>query len=430
MVKHILDAIRNFFSKSSKQNSIQVDTIKNGNIYQDSNIKIENPAVAINHIKDSPDDLKITLDSISSVLLKQSEVLPQGYQAVVNMRNGKADIHSEPVNEEAKTRFPQHIKGQAKVQMPAGMSFQELLRRARISQVPINIEMIDMQKMIGDIIDPYQDQFQKEWRKSTFKIVPEELPVGMKAVIVIDGSPYQYDTIMRMQPVDPDANIVKISNVEYASDFVLELTYHMDTHVTDFTYKCIGKSWKSIHKFLNFMKVAVPKNVLRVHLTEVNQDLFYTELNCVVFAEDYDSIDYNIEVAKRLLMIENQFGLQFPTDQELSNEDIELIWFLSNSIMKISEGFTWENFSMTANLHLVSSESLDSDACLKFKEIASMTILGIKVENLNVWVELESARIANLTEVEAAINTNNTEQIQIMLMPGERGNHGTRIVEI
>ena len=218
MVKHILDAIRNFFSKSSKQNSIQVDTIKNGNIYQDSNIKIENPAVAINHIKDSPDDLKITLDSISSVLLKQSEVLPQGYQAVVNMRNGKADIHSEPVNEEAKTRFPQHIKGQAKVQMPAGMSFQELLRRARISQVPINIEMIDMQKMIGDIIDPYQDQFQKEWRKSIFKIVPEELPVGMKAVIVIDGSPYQYDTIMRMQPVDPDANIVKISNVEYASD--------------------------------------------------------------------------------------------------------------------------------------------------------------------------------------------------------------------
>ena len=77
MVKHILDAIRNFFSKSSKQNSIQVDTIENGNIYQDSNIRIENPAVAINHVKDSPDDLKITFDSISSVLLKQSEALPK-----------------------------------------------------------------------------------------------------------------------------------------------------------------------------------------------------------------------------------------------------------------------------------------------------------------------------------------------------------------
>ena len=98
--------------------------------------------------------------------------------------------------------------------------------------------------------------------------------------------------------------------------------------------------------------------------------------------------------------------------------------------MKISESFTWEDFSMTANLHLISSEGLDSDACLKFKETATMTILGIKVENLNVWVELESARIANLKEVETAINTNGTEQIKIMLMPGERGNHGTRIVEI
>lgn len=38
--------------------------------------------------------------------------------------------------------------------------------------------MLDMQKMIGDNIDPYQEQFQKEWRENIFKIVPEELPAG------------------------------------------------------------------------------------------------------------------------------------------------------------------------------------------------------------------------------------------------------------
>lgn len=79
MEKHILDAIRKFFSKSSKQNNIQVDTIENGNIYQNSTIRIENPAITINHIKDNPDDLKITLNSISGVLLNQSKVLPEGY---------------------------------------------------------------------------------------------------------------------------------------------------------------------------------------------------------------------------------------------------------------------------------------------------------------------------------------------------------------
>ena len=71
----------------------------------------------------------------------------------------------------------------------------QALNRARISQTAINIEMIDMQKMIGDKIDPYQDQFQKEWRESTFKIVPEELPVGMNCVIGIEGIPYRLSLI-------------------------------------------------------------------------------------------------------------------------------------------------------------------------------------------------------------------------------------------
>lgn len=70
--------------------------MKNGNIYQDSIIKVENPAIAISHIKDNPEDLKITLDSISNIFLRQSKALPQGYQVVVKMKDGKADIHSEP----------------------------------------------------------------------------------------------------------------------------------------------------------------------------------------------------------------------------------------------------------------------------------------------------------------------------------------------
>ena len=98
MLNYVLKKIKGFFQKNRKQNNIQIDTVKNGNIYQDSIIKVENPAIAISHIKDNPEDLKITLDSISNVLLRQSKskTLPQGYQVVVKMKDGKADIHSEP----------------------------------------------------------------------------------------------------------------------------------------------------------------------------------------------------------------------------------------------------------------------------------------------------------------------------------------------
>lgn len=379
MLKYAFDKIKGLFRKNGKQNSIEVGTMENGNIYQDSVVKIENPAIAISHIKDNPEDLKITLDSISNVLLKPSKALPQGYQVVVNMKDGKADIHSEPLNEEARERYPQKVKATAKIVIPVGMSFQEALNRARISQTPINVEMLDMQKMIGDNIDPYQEQFQKEWRESIFKIVPEELPAGMNCVIGIDGIPYRYDTVMRIQPVDPDAGIIKISNEEYSTDFVLALTYHVDTRATDFTYRFSGKSWKSIYKFLNFMKAAVPGNRLFVFVTELKQDLFSVKLDRILFDDEYDNINYNIDIAKRLLMIENQYGIQFPTDQEPSDEDIELIGFLSNSIMNKPSGFTWDNFNATANFHVIEPDGINSDARLEFKETVSITILGKKL---------------------------------------------------
>lgn len=96
MLNYVLKKIKGFFQKNRRQNNIQIDSVKNGNIYQDSIIKVENPAIAISHIKDNPEDLKITLDSISNIFLRQSKALPQGYQVVVKMKDGKADIHSEP----------------------------------------------------------------------------------------------------------------------------------------------------------------------------------------------------------------------------------------------------------------------------------------------------------------------------------------------
>ena len=96
MLNYVLKKIKGFFQKNRRQNNIQIDSVKNGNIYQDSIIKVENPAIAISHIKDNPEDLKITLDSISNIFLRQSKALPQGYQVVVKMKDGKAYIHSEP----------------------------------------------------------------------------------------------------------------------------------------------------------------------------------------------------------------------------------------------------------------------------------------------------------------------------------------------
>ena len=98
MLNYVLKKIKGFFQKNRRQNNIQIDSVKNGNIYQDSIIKVENPAIAISHIKDNPEDLKITLDSISNIFLRQSKALPQGYQVVVKMKDGKVYTYESVVD--------------------------------------------------------------------------------------------------------------------------------------------------------------------------------------------------------------------------------------------------------------------------------------------------------------------------------------------
>ena len=98
--------------------------------------------------------------------------------------------------------------------------------------------------------------------------------------------------------------------------------------------------------------------------------------------------------------------------------------------MKNPSGFRWNNIKLVGNLHMENIERLNADACLEFRETVSITILGQKIANLVVSVKFESVRVANLDEVKKLIKTHKTEQIQISLVPGSRGNHGVRIVEI
>lgn len=79
---------------------------------------------------------------------------------------------------------------------------------------------------------------------------------------------------------------------------------------------------------------------------------------------------------------------------------------------------------------MVDPAGINNDSCIEFKENVSITILGQKITSLLVKVKLESAKIANLDIIKEAVKTHKTEQIQISLVPGNRGNHGTRMVVV
>lgn len=467
-----------FFSKKTKekQNTICANTVK-GNIYQDAvvsnqvitNQVINDPALSVNYVKNDPEELKITMDSIARVLNASTRPLPEGYRPVVTMRNGEAEIHSEPVDESAASKNPRKTKMKFRVGKEyEGMTFHEILTRARISQKPVNIEMLDMKKMIGDMEDPYQDSFQKEWRKSTFQIVPEKLPPAIRCTMKIEGADLRYEEIMLdFQPSDPDQPVMVLSNEGSGDDMKIALQYNGESGNVKFSYHFCATSWKSLLKFYTFMKSAGAGARLILWAEDTNEEILSADLDRPLYFGDYKDLDAGIQFVKNLNLVSAQFQQEFDIGAEYDTEEIETISFLADSIRNRPTEFRWNTFTMNAMLSSVPEEIANLDEIcdeiqnerdheakdeaesttkgkmkdricdgmsLEWRETKDIRIKNVLIQDIMIHVTFDSVQFLNREEIldamETEIASGEPVPVCIRAVPGEKGNTGREIAEI
>ena len=95
------------------------------------------------------------------------------YETGIQEIDGKNYLYSRPLIPEAKTKYPSRIKGTFKIadeELAKTYSWGEMARRAYISQTPVELEPVEVIKMLGDEIDPYQDGFLEEVKNTNFKL--------------------------------------------------------------------------------------------------------------------------------------------------------------------------------------------------------------------------------------------------------------------
>lgn len=136
-----------------------------------------------------------------------------------------------------------------------------MARRAYISQTPVELEPVEVIKMLGDEIDPYQDGFLEEVKNTNFKLVPEKLPEAIPCTLKVDGSDLEYDVMMKSQPVDPDKHIVCMANENDSDGLKVILLYDIETRKTSFTYRLCFGTWNEVRKFTLFQMAALKGSV-------------------------------------------------------------------------------------------------------------------------------------------------------------------------
>ncbi len=398
------------------------------------NIVIQDPARAVLEVKDDPKQLKFMMDQVARATEK-SELLPEGYSVSVTMQNGEANIVSRPDSEEAAAKYPQRIVGKFKIaeNVEENMTLRELYNRATLMQKPIKIDMVSMEKMIGDQVDPYQDAFQKEWRNSIFQIAPGKLP-SFQCRIEIAGEPIFYDdVVLSMMPVnikgDELVSMLTFSNEKDQSELKIELQYDPYKQNETLNYKYGGTTWEGYLKFLRFMKQAACGKKFAIINKETGEEIFAAEMNRPLYGENYSDIDSYIDFIRDLQLVQAQFGCMFPFDiyEEADMDDIK---FLADSIRGKETAFVWDSFSIKGKwkyneafpLEKLSEDPARPTMEFAYSEIGDFTIHGVSIPSVEIRYNMGMCVLEHWDEL--------MRRIESVLQSNEDGSSESSVMEM
>ena len=291
-------------------------------------------------------DIKILFKTVMVVLYPYYET---GIQEI----NGKNFLYSRPLVPEAKTKYPSRIKGRFKIadeEVAGKYSLEEMARRAYISQKSVELEPVEVIKMLGEEIDPYQDGFLEEVKNTNFRLVPEKLPEAISCTLKVDGSDLEYDMMMKIQPVDPDKHILCMANENDSDGLKIIIVYSLVDRKISFTYRLNFNTWSDVRKFTLFQMTALKGSVIKIETKEEKEELFKATLQEPLSSESIEELKGDLELIKNVILVETEFGVSFSISDGFDNDDQEMLYFLANSIRRIPQEMQWTSYNAEARL--------------------------------------------------------------------------------
>ena len=426
--------------KSKKNNTISANIV-NGNIIQDAVIEnkiitINDPMLMIRSAGKESKELTKCFQNIRTEISLQHKLYPY-YETGIEEINGENYLYSKPAIPEAREKYPGWVNGTFKIaneDIAKKYSFDEMARRAYISQRPVDLKMVKLVKMLGNEIDPFQDGFLAETKNVNFKLIPEKLPDAFPCILEVDGSNIQYDVMLKIQPVDPDKHIFCMASETILEGLEIGITYYMETKKTDITFKSNCSTWNEAKKFILFQMNAQKGAVIKIKTKEDNV-VFRTTLQEPLGSESIEELKADIELIKDVILVEAEFGVSFSILENFSIEDRRLLKFLSNSVRGIAYEVHWDSFEVEAKITPADDTNVEElfKESFKFKytevvdvRVQQTWIKGIKINNELQWCKLETPDqvYADFLKVQQT----NEKKIKLKLVPADEEKKATRIV--
>ncbi|MCF8020047.1 MAG: hypothetical protein K9L62_11655 [Vallitaleaceae bacterium] len=289
--------------------------------------------------------------------------------------------YSKPLTKEAFEKYPPKIKGKFSLsdKYKGFKDIRDLLEYSYKTQTEIEINNIELMKMIGDEKDPYQEEIDLLLSKTTdWRIKPKEFPEARPYKIVIEGSGISYDYIL-LRATRIEDNKVFLSNKEQGNDAEFNLVFDLENKKITINIrfnKGFDTSKISLLKYLQFTKSAISKRKFSIIALEFDTVLAEGLLDGFNYESPFGNIDNEIMFVEYITLIEDHYNTEVEIPKEIKNDDLEAIYYLGEALRYGEIEGTWEdgNFDF-----VIAEDSADNIKNLEDKPFDLSLVASAKV---------------------------------------------------
>lgn len=266
-------------------------------------------------------------------------------------------------------------------------------------QLDLKMELHNVVKMLGDVVDPTQREA-KELEGKVIVRHPKEFPPAMPCSIIVNEQVF-FDYIeLRIKEIWED-KIVLLDNSEQKNchvrfSFKAELAQNGNV---DFNIKTDGGSNQDLYKFVHFMEIL--SNGANIKIKNLAED----ELLCsgIIKVASYDSgfpnIKEELSFLKNICDIERYAKKKIKIPEEITEKQVSEVAYLAGLIRGTEQSFHWETFDVTG--------TIDNDVRQQIKEMDDehpQEIVFLSYRNMPVFDEF--VRVLLMRKFDCAIVAN------------------------
>lgn len=340
--------------------------------------------------------------------------------------DGQDRLKSVPLLHDAIKNYPPHLNVQAK-EIKVGNTYIQRLDAGVFDysyrhQQPIEFNVADAKKYLGDIPDPIQHEAE-DFSKSHIIMKPPAFPAAFPCSVSVDGNVEVDYLLLRTKEIKDDGTIIFTNDEQNNFNFRVEISVNLKLNSVGLKITPISPTNRESLKYRLFLKHAASGNSIELKALELNAIIISTKRNLIL--NNCDRLDSEIEFLKKIVAIEEYFQIHLLIPDEITPEDhriIDRLYEMINNGKYCGKcGRFTLSFEVSEELRKSISNLGDKACGLAFTSNVHLVLFGQEL-NFLILRKIDCVRLENYEKVKAKIEVlDDGDVLKLGFMNGETG---------